>query len=483
MSNRRTISGAALCLVVVFLSYVPLLSIPLIADDYYFYSDGVARHPFCFFARNLFPEGLDAYFLRPVPVLLYAAESLFERWFPILPHLTNIFLHLATVVLVGLLIGCPSRSSSRPKWPAVIAGMLFFGVHPQNTGAVCWVSARFDIFACLFGALGVYAWLRHSEKPAERFWRVTAVGGFCMALLSKETAVVFPLAVILWELAERMGGSQRFGAVKCRTRPLILIIVLYAVYRYGVLGGLGGYTGLSFLSPHLSPVLGFGLAVLWPFSHKIPPLFYPLAILSLGAVAMTFLRRREQDDTGSRFPWLLPGMLCLLSLACAIILPCSVLKLLRYASEGRFSYTSVFACSILIGWVIRKYLPPSRYKIMVLPMAVIFVFLVWAQQIEIHRWHEAGDRAQSILDQTTALVPRVRPGTVLIFRRIPIESEQGCAVMGMGLFEVLQKRYHEKDIRVIQWATKDMLNHPPKGSYIFLYHYKENKLVLEKHTL
>jgi hypothetical protein len=471
----------ALLLAIILLSYAPILLSPLVADDYYFYSPTVTEQPFRFFSHNLFPEGLDAAFLRPVPILLFTLESFQETWFPILPHLTNILLHLLTVFLVALLITYPSANSSQPNWSAVIVGMLYFGLHPQNTGTVCWVSARFDIIACLAGAGALYAWLRHLDKPNERRWFMAAVAGFCLALFSKETAVVFPCAVLTWEFVKRIYNPHKsHSASILQLSVLITVLGSYLAYRYAVLDGLGGYTNLSLLAPHLSMPLGLGLVILWPLTDRIPLPFYLVLPLILGIFTATFYRARKNKEETLHLPWLLPGTLCILSLACSIVFPLSLSQIWHGdGALGRFTYTSIFACSILIGWVLRKYPPPSR-QITVISFLGVFTIFLWAQQVGIHRWRQAGDRAQSIINQTVTFLPSLRPNTTLIFRRIPIQSEHGCAVLGMGLFEALQKRYGQRDFKVVQWPTKDMLNHPPEDSHIFFYRYAEDQLLLER---
>ena len=173
------------------LSYIAFLNKPLASDDYYFFSPSVVQNPWISFVQDMLPDDPDAVFLRPLPILTFALESHFKDLSPVLSNSINLFFHLVTTALVGLLISLPYKQKSAVRDAfAPVAGMLIFALHPQATGAVCWISARFDLMCGFFGVMGVYAWLKTISKSVGFRWRFAEILCFALSILSKETGKI-----------------------------------------------------------------------------------------------------------------------------------------------------------------------------------------------------------------------------------------------------------------------------------------------------
>jgi tetratricopeptide (TPR) repeat protein len=163
---------------------------------------------------------------------------------PAVFHVWNLALHASSCALVSLLalalgLGGPV---------ALIAGALFAS-HPVHTEAVGWISGQSDLLAttCLLAA-----WLAHIGRR-----RALAGGCFFLALLSKETAVIFPGLVLLGELM-RPGIVQDGARRKVSWDSLGFYTGLLALYlgvRYAVLGHLFGGGTLGTGDP-LNPLIG-----------------------------------------------------------------------------------------------------------------------------------------------------------------------------------------------------------------------------------
>lgn len=144
---------------------------------------------------------------------------------------TNLMLHLVVGALLFILIGmrCPT---SPLLWRSL--AVLAFLTSPLVSETVSWSSARSETFSALFGlgALLLAGQGRHR-------W---ALASCALALLSKESAVVFPLLVGLdaWFVTGRIGDR---GAFVRRAIPLGLLVVLWLLVRSLVLGGLVGHYG------------------------------------------------------------------------------------------------------------------------------------------------------------------------------------------------------------------------------------------------
>src|SRR5262249_51005011 len=102
-------------------------------------------------------------------------------------HLVGILLHAANGAFLFALL------SRRLSAPAALIASGFFAVHPAHFAAMYWQSARSDVLGATF-ALSTLALSLLSGKP-----RWLAVPCFALALLSKETFLLLPVALWLMQ--------------------------------------------------------------------------------------------------------------------------------------------------------------------------------------------------------------------------------------------------------------------------------------------
>jgi protein O-mannosyl-transferase len=129
-------------------------------------------------------------YYRPVVMLSFAADRYLWHGAAAGFHATNVVCHVAVGWLVGawaLALGAGGGTS--------LAAALVFVAHPVQTEAVAYVSGRTDILCALFVLLGLLAW-RRARAPADGF-ACAATTAFVLALLSKESAILVPLALLL----------------------------------------------------------------------------------------------------------------------------------------------------------------------------------------------------------------------------------------------------------------------------------------------
>jgi len=464
-----------------------ILNIPLVADDYYWFSPSVTEDCWTYFFRDMLPNDPDALFLRPLPILVFSLESHLQGLSPLLPRILNVSFHLLTTALVGLLITLPGRkgkTTGRDMF-ALVTGMLIFALHPQATGAVCWVSALFDLMCGFFGAAGVYAWLSSTSKSHFSCRRLLAILAFALSILSKETGVIFPVAIFLWQLwllasdSDRTARNSRIIAAS----QLSILLVAYFVYRISVLGGMGGYSHFRFGYLNLSDPAGYGLVMFWPFAHMgpVPSMAIYCTLVAVGA-GMVWAANWMNGvwDHPRKYPWVLPLLLGVLPLG--LFLPSrgflTIRQVLEHA-EARYSYVSLISFAILMAWLFERCrdLRAGRW---ITPafLTVFLCFLSWGQQVEISRWAKAGRMAESILTQTVALVPSPNDNAALIFHGIPLGSERWYYVFGMGLPEALSQRYGRSDLQVVRWPERDVFENPPDNSYILKFDHTRSTMEL-----
>jgi protein O-mannosyl-transferase len=107
------------------------------------------------------------------------------------PHLVNVVLHGANVVLLFWLL----QTATGAAWRSFLVAALF-AVHPLNVETVAWVAQRKSLLCMLFSLLTIAAYGRYVRRPDWKKYMVM-VAAFALALLSKPMAVSLPLVLLL----------------------------------------------------------------------------------------------------------------------------------------------------------------------------------------------------------------------------------------------------------------------------------------------
>ncbi len=190
-------------------AYAGALNNPALYDDAYLLAGNTAlnagRLPSLFSAdySAFFPNTATSW--RPVSVLSYIVNrSLFgETW--VAWRLVYLAVHVVNAILFLLLLG-----RFVPQG-AAFAGAALFLLHPIHSEVINHISYNEDPMAVALLLAAGLLFLRWIGKPtAAGAAGIAAV--YALALLAKETAVLFPLAVTAWLLADRQRApGQRSG--------------------------------------------------------------------------------------------------------------------------------------------------------------------------------------------------------------------------------------------------------------------------------
>lgn len=168
--------------------------------------------------------------VRPV---LYATFLLDRSLYGTTPagyHFLNLLLHLGSGLFVYLILTRAVAEETRhvPLWTA-----LLFLIHPMATETVTYISGRVSGLMAFFYLLAFYLYIKASEYPEavklRRLYLSGSVVSLVLSLGSKETAVTFPLALLLWDLLiRRLRGSVLRAALLSRHLPFWIVLVLAA---------------------------------------------------------------------------------------------------------------------------------------------------------------------------------------------------------------------------------------------------------------
>ena len=143
-------------------------------------------------ANNLLTKAHAGLF-RPAVSLSFAVERRACGISPLCYGLTNFVLLIACAAAIVAL----AQALSLPPGPALLAGALWIFNWHGISSAVLWISGRTALLLVLFATLSGWAFVRG------RWLSAAVLAG--AAMLSKEEAVLLPVALLGWALVEHMG--------------------------------------------------------------------------------------------------------------------------------------------------------------------------------------------------------------------------------------------------------------------------------------
>lgn len=235
------------------------------------------------------PVGGNTY--RPLIDLLFIWDFSWWKWNPLGWHLSNLLFHLLNVLLVFKL----GQELSKSMYAGLLAGLLF-GLHPANSEAVIWISARMDVVCTTGVLLSLYYFIvsttipgiaRAQEKKRRRA-SILSLVYFACALLIKEMAVTLPVLIILYDLMFSTYWKDLQRDIRKKLRlylPYMVVFVCYFTLRALVVANTHGYSSKAraFLGGYETTIFGpfiFG-NIEWYFKNLMKPFWEDLFSFSL----------------------------------------------------------------------------------------------------------------------------------------------------------------------------------------------------------
>lgn len=393
MARIKLILACALLAVVTFGLYYTSL------DNSFHYDDGhtVVDNPWIRDARNLpqfFVSGMvvsespQASNYRPVLMVTYVLNYALGGLNPWGFHLANVFLHILTVLIVFGLIRFFLENTL-----AALLGALIFAIHPINSEAVNYITARSSVLSTLFMVLAVMTFhlyrLKQREGSLSTSWIFYSISflSFIFALLSKETALVLPGLILATDLAfhsDQVRASYRRAILLYL--PWIMLIVVYLWTRKGMFSPMVSSVSTPVESNpigHLILSLLTGLKVaaqyvwiaLWPVNltvdHYLPRAvsFWEVSVLLSIGVTCVFLAGifwfwNRQRAVSYSILWFL------ISLLPVLYLPFFTSVALFQENRG---YTAMIGLAILTGLAFRSFVELKKWSLKAVGSLLIVV--------------------------------------------------------------------------------------------------------------
>src|SRR5690349_7290498 len=120
-------------------------------------------------------------------------------------HLTNLVIHVsAALVMFGILRRTLQGARLRGEYGTQANGLaaavaVCWAVHPLQTESVTYIIQRMESMMGLFLLLTLYCLIRGDDSPRRVGWYATAVVCSTLGMGSKETMVVAPIIVLLYD--------------------------------------------------------------------------------------------------------------------------------------------------------------------------------------------------------------------------------------------------------------------------------------------
>ena len=427
--------------------YASALSSYFISDDYAHLF--TLRLPPVQTLAELAKEGQASMFFRPAGFATLFLDYRIWGHEPLGYHLTNLLLHLISVVGVYFL----SKNLGLDRETSAVSSLVF-SILPIQPEAVVWIASRFDLTATCLIIWATVLYLKFRRTGRRRLY-ILALPLSLIAMLSKENAFMAPLLLLSLEYFAMPKRDIRRAIL-----PLLGFTLLAAAtfgYRWIALGGIGGYADQD----GDSAVYNFGFKtveglllrapsqLLLGFNWYAPNVARVVVFASLAAavmIALAFFYRPSQSSKGViRFclAWMLIGYL-----------PAHFLALIGPGlTNSRILYLSSAGLAVLLAVMLSGIERSAQRK--ALKLALISL-LGLSLSHNVAAWRRVGDLSYELLAELKRLVPNPPPHAVFVFRQKP-DYIEGIFYHGT-LYQAVNLTYNRTDL----WAVRDE-DAPPRS--------------------
>ena len=365
-------------------------------DDQYVYENSVVRSGLS--AGNLvwaFTHVQVANW-HPLTTLSFMADCQFGGGSAAGCHLTNVGLHIATAILLFLVL----RAMTSETGPAFFVALVF-AVHPLRAESVVWVSERKDVLSGMFFMLTLAAYISQSRQPWSwgRYLPVPIL--FALGLMAKPILVMLPCVLFLldyWPLGRFPAARAErsvFRRLIWEKIPLLVMsgvmgIVVYLSQSEARLSAEAMPASMRLSNAVVSYATYLGqmfypanLAAFYPCPPSgQPPGKIILSLLILAIISILFFRWRRER------PYLLVGWLWYGFMLLPVI---GILQAGAQARADRYTYLSGIGLGIALAWAAKEWVMPRKIRRSVSGImgAVIILFLIFAARRQTLVWYDS----------------------------------------------------------------------------------------------
>ena len=338
---------------------------------------------------------LDLSFWHPLTWLSHMVVCELFGINPLWHHLTNLILHLASVLLLfRVFLGM----SGNPWQSGFVAAL--FALHPLNVEPVAWVAERKGILCIFFWMLTLWSYLRYLERPKIPNY-LLILFFFVLGFMAKPMIVTLPFVLLLldyWPLRRFQSGKpvdgRSSGAKSFDPRlvwekiPLLFLVVLMSIIGYFAQqsgGALSTMEALPFgirISNALVSYVLYLWKMLWPsnlsvfYPHEAIPGWQAIgAGLFLAAVSLLVVAARKHR------PYLAVGWFWYMGTFVPVI---QIVQVGMHSMADKYAYIPLIGIFVMVAWGVPDLLTRSFRSKKVLVSAggiclIILAVITWKQ--------------------------------------------------------------------------------------------------------
>lgn len=431
----RSLLAGLLLAGLAYFSFSSLLSAKFFQDDYFHLliaEKGAA--PSTFLSTDIM---LGVYY-RPFGLLLWMAGFQAGGFHPLPYYVLNLLFHAANALLIGLLF--KSASKDFPWWPASLVFFFF----PFTLPALAWLSTHYDLAVTFFSLLSLLTLVLFRTQGKKTLYFLS-LAAFAAALLSKESAMILPLAFFLIVLLFAPRKAQpalpsRTARSLCLLIPFLVLEFLYLLARGAVLGT-GGFGPLPLRTgfEHTFSTLVHTLSLSTGIVREMPWLLIPLALLPFTGLLARIAGREHEK---------LPGRIILVGIFLAGVTLFSLSASLSHYGRTsslrwlRILYLPSAGISILLSGLIPPNLLRKSTRVRVLFLLLCVLPLAGGTRLLCRRWTEYTGELHRFMEAVHEAVSRdpvpLAAGSIL---QVPLRN---CDIALDASLKVFYPQYRDR---------------------------------------
>jgi len=305
-------------------------------------------------------------------------------------HATNLLLHLASIILLFLIL----MRTTRSVWQSFFVAALF-AIHPLHVESVAWIAEHKDVLSTVFWMLTMGAYVLYAERPGwKRYSAVVLL--YALGLMAKPMLVSLPLVLLMLDYwpSRRLKSAGLTRLVIEKSPMLILaaassVITMIAQHRGHAASSLAACSVGMRVSNALVSYLSYIVKMVWP---KDLAVFYPhprdtisawLIVLSaLVLVGISLIAIRERRSR----PYLLVGWLWYVITLIPVI---GLVQVGSQAMADRYTYVPLIGVFIMLAWGIGEKGRKGKRKILGAVASLAIVALAVQTWLQVGYWRNS----------------------------------------------------------------------------------------------
>lgn len=306
-------------------------------------------------------------------------------------HLTSLLLHLASTVMLFLVLTTMTGSTGRSAFVAAL-----FGVHPLHVESVAWIAERKDVLSTFFFMLTLGAYARYVVAAGARRYALVMLA-FAAGLMAKPMLVTLPFVLLLldyWPLAR--WPELGFKRLLLEKLPLIPLAAASSIATFIAQSRGGAVNSLEIFPLGVrvqNAIVAYGVYLwktLWPanlaFFYLHPASARPLWHAGLAAavlIAMTAIAIRERR----RRPYVIVGWLWYVGTLVPVI---GLIQVGAQSYADRYTYIPLIGIFVVLAWGVAELLTPlAAPRTGIVLGAAALAVLAAASHAQAALWHDS----------------------------------------------------------------------------------------------